>query len=401
MPRKIYVGIDIGKFKHECCVVDSDGVVVRGGFSFDNSRKGFESFDKELESIADSEIAMIGFEATGHYGENIKAFLAKAGRPFAELNPAQTHSFAKSTKGNGQKTDKADAAAIAAFLAAMRQQASPQQDYGKKRLKVLCRHKASLHKRKSACRNSAIRCLDVVFPEFIGFLGGGSKGKGAKAVKRPWVRELLMKRPSAKLLASITPAEADKARRRSSGAFSTIKAAELKSIAKASVGAESPAMEEVLRSELRQIDVLETELGKVNAEISKCVSESGCRLLTIPGMGPFLAGAIMSEIVDFSRFDSPDKALSFAGAFPIIRQSGEREWIGWMAKKGSPSLRYALMQAAMTVCLHSEPFAEYYQKKISEGKAPLVARSHVAKKLLRVMWAMETKETNFKPELVG
>ncbi len=160
-------------------------------------------------------------------------------------------------------------------------------------------------------------------------------------------------------------------------------------------------MEEVLRSELRQIDVFEAEIDKADMDISKYVSESGCRLLTIPGMGPFLAGAIMSEIIDFSRFETPDKALSFAGVFPIIRQSGEHEWVGWMAKKGSPSLRYALMQAAMMVCLHSEPFAEYYQKKISEGKAPLAARSHVAKKLLRVMWAMETNGINFNPELVG
>ncbi len=66
MPKKIYVGVDIGKFRHECCIVDSDVAVVRSSFPFDNSKKGFESFDGEIGGIADSEVAMIGFETTGH-----------------------------------------------------------------------------------------------------------------------------------------------------------------------------------------------------------------------------------------------------------------------------------------------------------------------------------------------
>lgn len=401
MPRKLYVGIDVGKFKHECCVVDSDGVVVRDSFPFGNSGEGFRSFLKTVTGIPESEIAVIGFEATGHYGENLKSFLEGAGRPYAELNPAQTHSFAKSTNGNGQKTDKTDARSIASFLLATRQAASPRQDYAKKRLKVLCRHKASLHKRKAACWNSAIRCIDVVFPELIAFLGVGNAAKGKKAVKRPWARSLLSRHPSAKSISKLSPEASERARRESMGSFSKVRSAELRALAKASIGSDSPAMEAVLASELRQIEWLESEIGRVAKEIEKAVAESGCRLLTIPGMGPFLAGAIMSEIVSFARFPSADKALSYAGVFPIVRQSGEHEWVGWMAKKGSPSLRYALMQAAMMVCLHSDPFSDYYQKKIGEGKAPLVARSHVARKLLRVMWAMETKGLDFDPNLIG
>lgn len=401
MTKKLYVGVDVGKYKHECCIVDSDGAIVRDSFPFENSKEGMESLLKAADGIPDAEIAVIGFEATGHYGENLKSFLERAGRPYAELNPAQTHSFAKSTKGNGQKTDKSDARSIASFLLATRQAASPQRDYAKKRLKVLCRHKASLHKRKAACWNSAIRCIDVLFPELIPFLGGGSAARGRKAIKRPWARSLISKHPSAKSLAKLSPEASERARRESRGSFSKVRSAELRALAKASVGCDSPAMEAVLKSEIRQIEWLESEIEAVAGEIESAVADSGCRILTIPGVGPSLAGAIMSEIVDFARFPSPDKALSYVGAFPVVRQSGEHEWVGWMAKKGSPSLRYALMQAAMTVCLHSDPFSDYYQRKIGEGKAPLVARSHVARKLLRVMWAMETKGRDFNPALVS
>ena len=44
----------------------SEAAVVRSSFPFDNSKKGFESFDGEIDGIADAEVAMIGFEATGH-----------------------------------------------------------------------------------------------------------------------------------------------------------------------------------------------------------------------------------------------------------------------------------------------------------------------------------------------
>ena len=41
-----------------------------------------------------------------------------------------------------------------------------------------------------------------------------------------------------------------------------------------------------------------------------------------------------------------------------------------MAKRSSPFLRYPVMQAAMMVCLHEPRFAEIYQRKLKEGKAP-------------------------------
>ena len=76
------------------------------------------------------------------------------------------------------------------------------------------------------------------------------------------------------------------------------------------------------------------------------------------------------------------------------------DYTGHMAKRSSPFLRYAVMQAAMMVCLHEPRFAEIYQRKLKEGKAPLVARSHVAKRLLRIVWALETRGLAFDPSKI-
>lgn len=58
---------------------------------------------------------------------------------------------------------------------------------------------------------------------------------------------------------------------------------------------------------------------------------------------------------------------------------------------------FVLMNCAGTVCLYNETFAAYYQKKINEGKPYHAAINHVAKKLVRLIFALETKGVSFDP----
>jgi hypothetical protein len=58
----------------------------------------------------------------------------------------------------------------------------------------------------------------------------------------------------------------------------------------------------------------------------------------------------------------------------------------------------ALMNCARAVRLHNEVFAVYYRKKMDEGKPHCVAINHVAKKLVRLIFALETKGERFDPE---
>ena len=92
--------------------------------------------------------------------------------------------------------------------------------------------------------------------------------------------------------------------------------------------------------------------------------------------------------------------LAFAGLEPGKFQSGTLAHDGKMVKHGSSHLRYALMNCANTVCLHNEVFAEYYDKKRGEGKEHNVVRNHVAKKLVRIIYALETKGVMFDSELL-
>ena len=37
----IYIGIDVAKEKHDCCIIDSDGVILNDSLRISNTLKGF------------------------------------------------------------------------------------------------------------------------------------------------------------------------------------------------------------------------------------------------------------------------------------------------------------------------------------------------------------------------
>ena len=103
-----------------------------------------------------------------------------------------------------------------------------------------------------------------------------------------------------------------------------------------------------------------------------------------------MGAMILAEVGDFSNFDSADKVLAYAGLSPSTYQSGQmNNCYAHMEKRGSRYLRYAIFNATKYVCHWDPIFKEYLEKKRSEGKHYNVAISHAAKKLVRLIYAME------------
>ena len=119
-------------------------------------------------------------------------------------------------------------------------------------------------------------------------------------------------------------------------------------------------------------------------------------LITIPGISYVLASIILSEIGNIKNFSNSGKLLAFAGLEPSTHQSGNyTATMARMVKRGSKYLRWALLQAARTVSLRVPVFKEYLSLKKSQGKHHLVAMSHTAKKLLRVIFHLLKAEETF------
>jgi len=163
--------------------------------------------------------------------------------------------------------------------------------------------------------------------------------------------------------------------------------------ARTSIGSNMPAKSLELKHTIMLIQELDSEIDEIENEIKIIMDEINSPILSIPGISYRMGAMIIAEISDFSRFDSPDKILAYAGFSPSTYQSGQLDGAyARTEKRGSRYLRYALYNAAKYV---DPTFAAYLAKKQAEGKHYNVALSHAVKKLVRVIYHLEKSKQQY------
>lgn len=382
-----FVGIDISKFKHDCVVVDSSGEVYCPSWSFTNDQEGFSLLLDLLGNI-DGE-KRIGFEATGHYGLNLKLFLENQGYSFMELNPLLISRFVRSKSLRKTKTDSIDALSIAHYLMTIDYKPYPSSFYHMDALKSLTRFRDSLVRQRSRQLTELTNILDKMFPEFKPFFKNRFSGTALY---------ILANYPSPENITNMNTRSYDILRKKSYGKFSMGDFIRLKELAKNTVGRTDEFLLLEMATVLDIYSQLDSKIEEIELKIKEYITILNPPMLSMTGIGSLSAAVILSEFGDFSNFESPSKMLSFAGLEPGYFQSGTSEQTGRMVKHGSSYLRYAIMNCCIPLITHNMVFAEYYAKKRAEGKPYRVALSHVAKKLIRVIYALQTQNVSFNPE---
>ena len=380
----IYVGIDVAKNKHDCFITNSDGEVLFPAFTIQNNRNGFDDLFSKVQSISsDVSNIKVGLEATGHYSYNLLGYLIDKGLPTYVINPLHTNLYRKSLTLRKTKTDKVDARTIAMMLMSdVNLKSYSDTSYHNEELKSLTRYRFDKVQERAQLKQSVSRLVTILFPELE---------KLVSTLHIASVYALLSELPSAGKIASCHLTHLTKLLENASkGRYSREKAIEIREAAKVSIGSNMPAKSLELKHTLHLISELDSEISEIESEIKGIMDQISSPILTIPGIGYRMGAMILAEIGDFSRFDSPDKILAYAGASPSTYQSGQLESsYSHMEKRGSRYLRFALINAAKYVCHWDETFGAYLQKKISEGKHYNVAITHATKKLVRLIYAME------------
>ena len=383
-----FVGIDISKYKHDCFIATETGEVIKESFSFSNTNGGFLQLLTILKSLDSSKEIRIGFEATGHYHMNLMLFLERNNYSFMELNAALVKKFIEGKTLRKTKTDKKDAYQITMYLMSVEYKPHPKQFYHKFALKSLCRLRFKLVKQRSFYEMTLTNVLDMTFPEFKSFFNGFS----ATALY------ILNKYKTPERIANMK--DFDSLRKCSRGKFSYAQFLKLKELAKNTVGVSNDILSIELETALSLRKNIDKEINILEDKIADYIKELNPPTLSIPGIGELTTAVIVSEFGDFNKFSNADKLLSFAGLEPGISQSGTILAHGKMVKRGSGYLRGALMNIANVVIKYNPTFYDYYLKKRSEGKCHRVALSHVCKKLLRVIYKLETQNIQFDPSLL-
>ena len=380
----ICVGIDVAKDKHDCFILNSEGVVLADVFTIPNNLEGFNILLGKLQACSTPQDSIkVGLEATGHYSCNILGFLLDNGLATYILNPLRTNLYRKSLSLRKTKTDRVDARTIAAMLLSdVGLKPYTDTSYHNEELKSLTRYRFDKVKERARLKQSVSRLVCILFPELEQLV---------PTLHMASVYALLSEFPGARQIADahltrLKTLLSDASR----GRYGRDTAVDIRDAARCSIGSRMPAKSLELQHTIRLIWELDAEIEEIETMIQATMEELHSPITTIPGIGYRMGAMILAEVGNFSQFDSPDKLLAYAGMFPSTYQSGQlKNCYPHMEKRGSRYLRYALYNAAKHVCHWDPTFAAYLAKKRSEGKHYNVALSHAAKKLVRLIFALE------------
>lgn len=389
-----YIGVDIAKNNHEASIIDSDGKLLSESFSFSNSIRGLEKFQKFISSFSiDSNNCIIGMEATGHYWLSLYSFLIDLGFSCIVINPIQSDAFRKMYIRQ-TKNDSVDSFVIAQILRFGEFSVSHFSDEDTFALRNLSRFRFALVDEAADWKRKLVAILDQVFPEYSSIF---SNIYGVTS------KELLSKYPLPEDMISIPADELAKLLSKCSrGRFGIDKAKEIQEKASNSFGIKFAlkSFSFQIKQIIAQISFLEEQTLEIEDEIFSMIN-SLCPVITsITGIGNVLGAAIFSEIGDISRFERANQLVAYAGLDVAVKQSGNFNATDTkISKRGSPYLRRAIWLAASVAAFKDPALSVYYQKLRQRGKAHGTAIGAVARKLTNIIFAVLRDNKAYIPNI--
>jgi len=378
-----YIGIDISKYKHDCFIATE---TISQQFSFENSQLGFDELLGHFKPLLKQEM-IIGLEATGHYGENLKSFLTLHGYAFMEINPFLVKKFSEAHSLRKTKTDKKDAQMISTYMRSVDYKAYHHQSYHISALKSLTRLRFKLVSMRTKHYNMMTKTLDIIFPEYKSFMREQGYSDTSLYILKHF--------SSPERIAKMNDSHFDKLRKLSMGKFSYPKFVKLKTLAKSTIGITQDHQLFKLKTSISYVKQLNRDIDETEKQITSLMGKYPTRIQTIKGIGVISAAVIISEYGDISLFSNPAEMLSYAGLDSTIKQSGTTSSTGKLVKRGSKYLRATLINVCMMVMIYNPIFYDYYTKKKQEGKHHRVALIHLTKKLIRIIHHLETHQEDF------
>ncbi len=386
-----YIGIDIAKFKHAIFIQNENGEIINKGEYFDNTPSGFKLLLTILNNLDKSQQKKIGLEATGHYHMNLIAFLHYHNYDVCEINPYFISQYRKTFSNRKNKNDFIDSEIISSYLMNHECKSYPKGFYHIYALKSLTRQRESLIKARSKQLIELTNILDIIFPEFKPFFNKKLSGTALY---------ILNKYKTPTHIANMTIDSYNNMKKDLRKVMKYSRFLELKQLAKNTVGFFDDIHIIMLEASLDLYFTLNEQIKNIEDLIRKEVLKLKPKMLGIKWFSIFYIATIIAEYNFFEGFNSPSKCLAFAGLEPGRYQSGQIDKNLPMVKHGSGHLRNALIYGSFTLLGRYPVLYNYYKKKRDEGKSHNVALSHVAKKLLRVIFYLEKNNKDFDINLL-
>jgi transposase len=109
-------------------------------------------------------------------------------------------------------------------------------------------------------------------------------------------------------------------------------------------------------------------------------------LQSLPGVGPFFAAVLTSEIDTIERFGWPAKFCAYAGLAPTTSASGGKCYQGRLFNQCNRWMRWAFIEASWVAIQCSSYFGQLYRFHKARGKKSNQAIVIVARRLCEITW---------------
>lgn len=153
-----------------------------------------------------------------------------------------------------------------------------------------------------------------------------------------------------------------------------------------------------LHSKLRILEVLHKEYlevaNQLRAWCRKHRNKDYYLLKSVPGIGGYLAAAVLAELGDLRRFDNERQLSNYIGLVPGIYQSDETSKPMGLTPRSRSLLRSYIIEAAWVALRRNPEMQTYYRKHI--GKNPKAIIVKVAHKMIRAMLSVIKNEKPYQ-----
>jgi len=394
------VGIDLGRWLHQACVLDANGeLVAEKGFA--HSREGLsETVTWLLSLVKDPDHLAVAIEKP--HGAVVDTLLARGLAVFA-VNPKQVDRFRDRHSLSGAKDDRRDAFVLADALRTdghrfQRLQLPPPEIIALRQLLTARFQLIKLHVALSSqiqdlliqCRPHLLslaprnRPLDSFFAELLELFFDSQPRPPAPDEIRALIRKHHIRRVK---LEDILHVLQQPSLQLASGTLEALSA---------HLAVLFPQLK-LVRRQRRDVDqYLERWFAEIQRDCPPHQPSDNALLASLPGVGALVLATLLGHAHDAIRLRNRDALRSLGGIAPVTKQSGQRRQV-LMRRARSQPLAYALHHWAAIAVLRDSHFKHHYQRLRRKGHHHARALRGVMDRLLSLAVAMLRDRSFYDP----